>query len=279
MPELPEVETVRRALAPRLVGLRVSEAWSHPSLKFTPALDALGSSFTTVRRRGKYLLLGTDDDTELIVHLGMTGQLLLHSEGAEPASDPYIRARWLLEPDETKGPKTADRQVMLFRDVRRFGRLRVVAAGDYSTIATLNDLGPEPFGEEFDGDRFYEALRASTRRLKTQLLSQRPVAGVGNIYADEALWMAQIHPGSRTLSRPRAHRLRDAIEEVMVQGVNNGGTTLRDYRTLDGGEGSNQFHLRCYGRYGEPCERCGDILARRVYDARTTTLCPTCQTR
>lgn len=219
------------------------------------------------------------------MHLGMTGQLLLQSHDSalrseDPSSeDPYVRARWLLEPDATNEPLPTQRQVLVFRDVRRFGRLRVVASGDYSTIATLNDLGPEPFGAEFDGDTFYEALKASSRRIKTQLLSQRPVAGVGNIYADEALWIAQIHPGSRSLSRPRAHQLRDAIEDVMMQGVKNGGTTLRDYRTPDGGEGSNQFHLRCYGRYGEPCERCGTELARRVYDARTTTLCPTCQTR
>lgn len=281
MPELPEVETVRRALAPELLGLRVVEAWSHPSAKFTPALDALGSSFTTIGRRGKYLLLGTDDDTELVVHLGMTGQLLLTTGHADSAlegvdeTDPYVRAAWTLE----SSGKATDFQRLVFRDVRRFGRLRVVPTGEYSSIATLHELGPEPFGAGFDGDAFHKAIKASSRRIKTQLLSQRPVAGVGNIYADEALWIAQIHPGARSLSRPRAHLLRDAIEEVMTQGVKNGGTTLRDYRTPDGGEGSNQFSLRCYGRYGEPCERCGELLVKRTYDARTTTMCPRCQSR
>ncbi len=280
MPELPEVETVRRALAPELDGLRVAEAWSHPSAKFTPALDVLGSTFITVDRRGKYLLLGTNDQTELVVHLGMTGQLLLGNEPPDQLEtavqrDPYLRAVWRIE---ARNSPTFDR-LLMFRDVRRFGRLRVVPTGDYTSITTLHQLGPEPFGSGFDGDDFHAALKASSRRIKTQLLSQRPVAGVGNIYADEACWIAQIHPGARSLSRPRARRLRDAIEEVMTQGVANGGTTLRDYRTPDGGEGSNQFHLRCYGRYGEPCERCGDLLVKRVYDARTTTLCPTCQRR
>ncbi len=267
MPELPEVETVRRSLAPRLAGRRVVASSSHPSAKFTPAIEVMGAEFTTIGRRGKYLIFGTDDSTELVIHLGMTGQLLLHER--PHVDDPYVRATWTLDDDT----------VLTFRDVRRFGRLRVVPEGDYTTIATLATIGPEPFGLEFDGDRFYEALRTSNRRLKTQLLSQRPVAGVGNIYADEALWIAEINPGTRSLSRPRAHRLRDAIETVMMQGVANGGTTLRDYRTPDGDTGSNQMHLRCYGRYGEPCERCGAILIKRTYDARTTSLCPICQAR
>lgn len=277
MPELPEVETVRRALAPDLQGMHVAAAWSHPSGKFTPALDVLGATFGEVRRRGKYLLIETDDQTELVVHLGMTGQLLLSPallDAQPPGTDPYVRARWTLE-----APEGGPNRELLFRDVRRFGRLRVVPTGEYASIATLENLGPEPFGAEFDGDDFYRALKASSRRIKTQLLSQRPVAGVGNIYADEALWIAEIAPGARSLSRARSHRLRDAIEEVMTQGVANGGTTLRDYRTPDGGEGENQHHLRCYGRYGEPCERCGDVLVKRTYDARTTTLCPTCQSR
>lgn len=265
MPELPEVETVRRELEPTLVGRTLVTAWAHPSAKFAPAIEAIGSCVEAVDRRGKYLLIATDDATELVVHLGMTGQLLIGDE----LDDPYVRAKWSLD----------DGRWLTFRDVRRFGRLRVVPTGDYRTIATLNSLGPEPFGEQFDGDAFYEALRASSRRIKTQLLSQRPVAGVGNIYADEALWLSEIHPGIRSLSRPRAHLLRDAIETVMTSAVDNGGTTLRDYRTPSGQKGSNQHHLYCYGRGGEPCERCGDLLARRTYDARTTTFCPTCQRR
>jgi formamidopyrimidine-DNA glycosylase len=116
-------------------------------------------------------------------------------------------------------------------------------------------------------------------RVKTQLLSQRPVAGVGNIYADEALWRARVHPAVRTISRPAATRLHQAIVEVLTEGIAHGGTTLRDYRTVDGSEGDNQHRLDCYGRAGAPCRRCGAELRRSIVDARGTTSCPVCQRR
>jgi formamidopyrimidine-DNA glycosylase len=116
-------------------------------------------------------------------------------------------------------------------------------------------------------------------RVKTQLLGQRVVAGVGNIYADEALWRAGIHPAARQVSRPAAERLHRAVIDVLAEGIEHGGTTLRDYRTVDGGSGANQHRLDCYGRAGLPCPRCGDVLRRAVVDARGTTWCPTCQRR
>ena len=169
--------------------------------------------------------------------------------------------------------------MLAFHDVRRFGRIHVVDAGRYETIATLHRLGPEPFSDEFTGDGLWRALSASQRRIKTQLLSQRPVAGVGNIYADEALWLAQINPSVRYVSKPRAGRLAEAIRTALASGLRHGGTTLRDYAALDGERGRNQHHLHCYGRAGEPCERCGTELRRRVVDARGTTWCPDCQRR
>jgi len=144
-------------------------------------------------------------------------------------------------------------------------------------MPTLAALGPEPFDDEFTGDALWASLRRSRRAVKTQLLSQRPVAGVGNIYADEALWLAEVHPAERRLSRVRATRLRDAIRTVLREGLDHGGTTLRDYVDAEGSRGSNQLHLRCYGRFGEPCERCGDLLRRSVVDGRGTTWCRTCQ--
>ena len=172
MPELPEVETIRRGLEPLLAGRRVVDARAFPHPKFTPALDAVGAVVDDVRRRGKYLLMGLDDGRELVVHLGMTGQLQLVD--GEP--DPYERAAWLLDDGGTLG----------FRDVRRFGRVRVVPAGEYGGIATLASLGPEPFGDDFTAEGLHDALSRSRARLKTQVLSQRPVAGVGNIYASSA---------------------------------------------------------------------------------------------
>lgn len=266
MPELPEVETIRRQLEPILAGRAITSASSHPSEKFVEAPHATGAGIDRVRRRGKYLILDLDDDRELIVHLGMTGQLSVQDD---PDLDDYVRASWMLD----------DGSTLVFRDVRRFGRIRVVEAGDYATIATLNELGPEPFDDAFTPAHLHQALRASSRRIKTQLLSQRPVAGLGNIYADEALWRSRVYPAARTISRPVAERLHVAIVDVLRAGIDNGGTTLRDYRNAEGGQGTNQFHLQCYGRGGEPCDRCGEPMRSRVWDARTTTWCPSCQPR
>lgn len=266
MPELPEVETIRRQLDPVLAGRSVAKAGSHPSAKFVEAPHASGAGIDRVRRRGKYLIVDLDDDRELIVHLGMTGQLSVQDE---PDLDDYVRAWWELD----------DGSTLVFRDVRRFGRIRVVEAGDYRSIATLHQLGPEPFDKAFTPTHLHHALKASSRRIKTQLLSQRPVAGLGNIYADEALWRSRVYPAARTITRPAAERLHEAIVDVLRAGIDNGGTTLRDYRNAEGGQGTNQFHLQCYGRGGEPCDRCSDRLRSRVWDARTTTWCPSCQPR
>lgn len=272
MPELPEVETVRRQLAPRLLGARVLEAGSHHSAKFTPATEATGARFAAAGRRGKYLLLPFDDGRELVVHLGMTGQLRFRS-GEPDDSDPYLRAWWLLEHDDGRS------EVLEFADVRRFGRLRVVPIGDYSTIPTLATAGPEPWDPELTGLRFWKLLGQSKRALKTHLLSQRPIAGVGNIYADEALWKAEINPRVTRLGRPRAERLLETLREVLEQGIELGGTTLRDYRNAEGGTGGNQHELFAYGRGGEPCLRCGTTMRSAAIDARTTTWCPECQRR
>jgi formamidopyrimidine-DNA glycosylase len=265
MPELPEVETVRRQLEPLVAGRRIVEAWGHPSAKFSSAPFAAGAAIESVGRRGKYLLLALDDDRELIVHLGMTGQLRLR-----PADlDPYVRAWWALDDD----------RILELRDVRRFGRIGVVPRGEHASLPTLAAQGPEPWDEALDDGGLWRNLRRSNAHVKTQLLSQRPIAGVGNIYADEGLWRAGIHPARRSITRKEADRLLAELRNVLEQGIANGGTTLRDYRTPDGEPGRNQLELGCYGRAGEPCLRCGDELRRSVIDARGTTHCPTCQRR
>lgn len=267
VPELPEVETIRIALDPLLAGRTIVGAGAHPSAKFASAPAAIGSTVTGVRRRGKYLL--TDLHTpggkaaELVVHLGMTGQL---RPGMDP-DGPHVRAWWRLD----------DGTTLVFRDVRRFGRIAVVAAGDHRSLPTLAALGPEPFSDDFTPDGLWRALARSTTRVKTQLLGQRVVAGVGNIYADEALWRAGIAPATRRIGRDRAGRLHAAVRDALAVGLANGGTTLRDYRTVSGEPGRNQSALACYGRSGQPCRRCGTALRRSVVDARGTTSCPTCQ--
>ena len=267
MPELPEVETVRRELEPWLVERSIVGASHHPSAKFTAASDAVGTSIETVGRRGKYLLFGLDDGHEMVVHLGMTGRL----RPATPTDDddPHVRARWNLD----------DGTTLEFSDIRRFGRIAVLPHGRYETLPTLAALGPEPFDPAFEPAGFARALKASHRAIKTQLLSQRPVAGVGNIYADEALWEAEVNPSVRRLSAARAARLHRTIRVVLQRGLDNHGTTLRDYRAPSGAQGRNQHALRCYGRAGEPCERCGTPLRRKTIDARATTWCRACQAR
>ena len=270
VPELPEVETIRRQIEPDLAGRRVLDAWAFASPKFDEAPAAVGATFTGVRRRGKYLLADLDLDGrphELVVHLGMTGRL-----GVAPPSDadgPHLRAAWSLD----------DGRRLTFTDVRRFGRIAVVPAGEHAALPTLAALGPEPFDEAFSPDGLRRSVNAGRRAVKTQLLSQRLVAGVGNIYADEALWRAGVHPAARRLTRARAAALRDAVRGALADGLDHGGTTLRDYRDALGGEGSHQHSLDCYGRAGSPCRRCGVELRRTVVAARGTTFCPVCQTR
>jgi formamidopyrimidine-DNA glycosylase len=266
MPELPEVETIRRELAPHVVGRSLGEAWAFPHPKFLPALDAAGATVVGVDRRGKYLLLGLHDTRELVIHLGMTGSLRIVPGGSGP-EDPYLRAWWELD----------DGDRLEFRDVRRFGRLAVVDAGQYQ--GTLGVQGPDALDPTLTAEDLWRSLRASRRAVKTQLLSQRPLAGVGNIYADEALWLARIHPRRRSVSRRQAAELLDALRQVLIAGLDNGGTTLRDYRTVSGAEGQNQHRLLCYGRAGLPCFRCGTLLRRTILDSRATAWCPSCQPR
>ena len=267
MPELPEVETVRAALAPLVEGRRIVDACAHPSAKFCSASEATGTTIEHLGRRGKYLLFELDDGRDLVIHLGMTGRLRLRRP--EDAGDPYVRAWWALD----------DGEVLELRDVRRFGRVAIIERGRHEALPTLAALGPEPFAESFTPEVLWQAVRRSQLRVKTQLLQQRAVAGVGNIYADEALWRAQVDPAARTITRPQAARLHAAIREVLATGIANGGTTLRDYRTVDGSTGRNQHPLECYGRAGEPCSRCGAPLLRKVLDGRGTTWCRTCQRR
>jgi formamidopyrimidine-DNA glycosylase len=271
VPELPEVETIRRQLEPRLRGRRITGSGHFASPKFDEAPQAVGRRVAALDRRGKYLIAGLTRaegpcDRELVVHLGMTGRLRVAASSELDRAEAHLRAWWDLD----------DGQVLAFHDVRRFGRVAVVPAGEHSALPTLHRLGPEPFEDAFDGERLRAWVRGR-RAVKTVLLAQRAVAGVGNIYADEALWLAGIDPRARRLGRARADRLRDAVRAVLDEGLEHGGTTLRDYRDAAGEEGSHQHALRCYGRGGLPCLRCGAVLRSTTLDGRGTTWCASCQ--
>ena len=204
-----------------------------------------------------------DAGLELIMHLGMTGVLRFDFK------DAYTRAGLLLD----------DGRELCFRDVRRFGRMAVINAGCYESIPTLARLGPEPLSDEFNPEAFAAELSRTTSPIKPYLLTQRPVAGVGNIYADEALWLARIHPRSRRIGRSRAQVLHAAIRQVLTEAIEREGTTFRDYQMVDGSSGRNASSLIAYGQAGTPCPRCETPLKKIVLGGRGTTYCPLCQRR
>lgn len=283
MPELPEVESVRRQLAPELTGRRILAVWRdpHPQQRFSDVERAVDLVVAEVIRRGKFLLCplvpeptmgAADAPLELVLHLGMTGSFRFvvstgdHTPASEAAA--HVRARFRLD----------DGHDLVFRDPRRFGRVSVVPTGQYAgVVPTLVTLGPEPLTDDFDPDAFAAGLAATTAPVKAALLGQRLVAGVGNIYADEALWRARIHPASRRVGRARAHDLHAAIREVLAAAIDREGTTFRDYQMVNGESGRNADFLVAYGQGDLPCQRCGTPMRKTVIAQRGTTYCPTCQ--
>ncbi|MGZ8688217.1 MAG: bifunctional DNA-formamidopyrimidine glycosylase/DNA-(apurinic or apyrimidinic site) lyase [Gaiellaceae bacterium] len=273
MPELPEVETVRRGIAPVLEGGRIERAAIlDPRLvrPFDPQLVAgelVGERVSTVERRGKYLVVRFEEGRALLIHLRMTGSLRHGLRGAL-GEDPHTRA--VLSMDN--GSDVA------YRDVRRFGTWELFERGDVGPYLAAR-LGPEPLGPSFSANRLGARLHGRRAPLKSALLDQRTLAGLGNIYVDEALWHSRLHPlrPAGSLDGEEVRCLHRALRKVLRLGIERQGSTLRDYATPDGGYGSMQDEFRAYGRAGEPCDRCGAELERIVVAGRGTTFCPLCQ--
>jgi formamidopyrimidine-DNA glycosylase len=271
MPELPEVETVVRGLQNSLVGRTIGTVevlWTRTIAGCAPQAFAgrlLDRRFLHVRRRGKWIHLELDGDEHLLIHLRMSGRLRV-----EPADAPVDRhARVIFSLDE--GLR------LRFSDQRKFGR--IILTGDPEEI--LGDLGPEPLGEDFTVARLAQMLARRRGRLKPLLLNQRFIAGLGNIYTDEALWRARIHPLRRAdmLSEREVARLHEAIRVVLSEAVVAEGTTLDDfgYVGVNGQPGEFATRLAVYGRAGEPCPRCDAPIDRIKVSQRGTSLCPRCQ--
>ena len=271
MPELPEVETIRRQLAPHVEGRRIEAArvldarWCEPAPG--PELERVvtGRRIERVARRGKYLVLELEDDVHLVMHLRMTGNLLLVEAGAER---PHLRVRLAL------GEKD-----LLFCDVRRFGT-GVVLLGSEARDAYFEDrLGVEPLEPHFTAEALRELARGRRAPVKAFLLSQERIAGVGNIYADEALFRARIHPlrPVGTLRRPQLAALRDAVVETLEAGIDARGATIDDFRHADGAEGSFQDRFLVHLREGESCPRCETPIRKLRAAGRGTYVCPRCQ--
>jgi formamidopyrimidine-DNA glycosylase len=273
MPELPEVETVRTRLAPDLERRTIVRARIDDPRLVRPELpEAIaglleGRRIERIGRRGKYLLVELADGEALAIHLRMTGNVLRRLPGVEPPR--ALRAELELD----------DGALVAYTDLRRFGTWEHF--GDPETLQAFlaQKLGPEPFSDEFDPAFLYAALHRREAPLKAVILDQRVVAGLGNIYADEALWAAKLHPElpASRVRRPALARLHEAIREVLQRGIENQGASIRDYRLPDGGHGSMQERFAVYGRTGLPCPRCGTPIRRLVVGQRGTHICPHCQ--
>lgn len=271
MPELPEVETLAQEMRALLIGrciLRVEVRWPRTVAAPDPETFArrlTGRCIREIGRRGKWLLLGLDGEEWLLVHLRMSGRLTV--EDVEASEDAHIRVVFHLE----------DGRRLHFSDPRKFGRMVLTACPE----DWLGDLGPEPLDPGLTPERLAGMLRGRRVRLKPLLADQRFLAGLGNIYADEVLWRARLHPLRRadTLTTEEVTRLHGAIREVLEEAVARRGTTLADRRYVlpDGRPGEFAAHLGVYGREGAPCPRCGTSIVRIRIGGRSAHFCPQCQ--
>ncbi len=289
MPELPEVETVCRQLEPEIEGRRIARLevldprWCRPMLAAMLEKAVEGSQIEGLTRRGKYLLLGLEGERTLVMHLRMTGNLVLvegeskldPSEGRRlyenerSVSERHLRARFGLD----------DGRALWFTDPRRFGEAFLIDDADLDE--RFAKLGVEPFSEQFTAEALGEMAAGRTVPLKSFLLDQSGVAGVGNIYADEALFRARLHPLSPAGSmKPEHHEaLRDAVVAALAAGIDGGGASIDDYRDGRGERGTMQDEFLVHTREGEPCPECGGAIVRIVVSGRSTYYCPSCQVR
>jgi formamidopyrimidine-DNA glycosylase len=273
VPELPEVETTRLQLEPHLVGRRFDRVDIHDPRLVRPlepsavAAELEGERVSALDRRGKYLIVRFESGRALLIHLRMTGSLR-HAPKGELADDPHRRAVVRLD----------DGSDVAYRDVRRFGTWQLLEPEDLEPYLEKR-LGVEPLERTFTSPRLGRRLEGRRAPIKAALLDQRTVAGLGNIYVDEALWRAELHPlrPAGTLEEGELTRLTRAIKDVLKAGVKRQGASLRDYSTPDGGRGRMQDRFRVYGREGDPCQRCGTPIDKIRTAGRGTWYCPNCQ--
>jgi formamidopyrimidine-DNA glycosylase len=296
MLELPEVETVRRQLEPELVGKRIESAsvlderLTRPEPPHSVERAVAGRQVEAVSRRGKYLLIELEGERTLAIHLRMTGNLLLRGAGdgavtdlmeTEPAGGPglydsppepsHVRARFALD----------DGGELIFTDLRRFGQAIVLDRGDQLEDYFAARLGVEPLSDELTPERLLELAKDRKAPLKSFLLTQSRIAGIGNIYADEALWRARLHPLSPagSMKREHAERLVEGIVGALTAGLDHGGASIDDYLDARGERGSMQDEFLVHTREGEPCRRGDGEIMRIVVTGRSTYFCPACQER
>jgi formamidopyrimidine-DNA glycosylase len=275
MPELPEVEVIRRGLAPRLVGRRfVGVSAGEKSLRRQSSPQELehwlkGRGLLDLSRRGKYLVFALEGGVTLLVHLGMTGHLLLGSEAKTLPFQDHIHLVFHLD----------NGLELIYQDVRRFGQVLVFPPG--SGPPQLLEVGREPFSRLVTPQWLAEQARGRSRPIKNFLLDGRILAGIGNIYASEILFAAGLHPAAPagSLSREDWRRTLKETRRILKEAIAQGGTRIRDFLNIDAKPGHFQVRLLVYGKEGEPCRRCGGSIARLVQAGRSTFFCPKCQPR
>jgi formamidopyrimidine-DNA glycosylase len=273
VPELPEVETVRRRLEPSLVGRRFDRVQildARLTRPFDPAevaRELVGERVASVDRRGKYLIVRFETARALLIHLRMTGSVLT---GAAASAESDLHRRAIVTLD--------DGSAVAYRDVRRFGTWLLLEPGELDAYVDAR-VGHEPLAPNYRARDLAAALANRRAPIKAAILDQRTVAGVGNIYADEALWRARIHPltPAAQLDLDEVKTLHRAVRRALEHGIARQGSTLRDYRLPDGGSGAMQHEFKVYGRVGEPCDRCGTPIDKIRVAGRGTWYCPSCQ--
>lgn len=272
MPELPEVEIIARSLAPQLVGRTILDVerldWER--MVETPAVGAFrreiaGQRIVAARRRAKWLLLDLDAGLTLALHLRMSGRLEVHPPDDEARAHVHLIIR------------LDDQRRLFFDDERKFGRVRLLDAAGLAALDAAH--GPEPLDDRFTAAELGRILRGRRTRIKPLLLDQRVIAGMGNIYASEALWLARIHPliPACAIEADGVTALHTAIRQALTSAIEHEGSSLRNYRNGYGLRGQNQEHFLAYDRDGHPCQRCGTPIERIVVGQRSTFFCPTCQ--
>ena len=274
MPEMPEVEIIRRYLDKQLAGQRIEafESLLPRQIQF-PAPDKFeamvcGQEIAGMGRRGKYMLMRLVSGTELVFHLRMTGSLVYVPAG-ETFDNNHIRQIFYL----LGGGR------LYFADIRTFGTICAVQPGEEGLVRGLAEMGPEPLSPEFTPTYLQQEAHGRRTPVKNFLLDQRRVGGIGNIYADEALFLAKVHPSREagSLTVEEWQHLHAAVNQVIAAGIEDGGTTFRDYRNGAGGKGSHQDNLYVYNRQGEPCRECGVLIEYTKLGGRGTHYCPMCQ--
>lgn len=285
MPELPEVETVRRGLAPFMEGAVISRVeLRRPDLRFPlPAgfVQRLsGSRIETLDRRGKYLIAGLSTGESLIMHLGMSGRFTVDAGTARrPGRFAIARSSDARHDHVVFHIESGERAVVTYNDPRRFGFMDIALKGGLESCRHFKDMGPEPLGNGFSADVLNGSLAGRTGPVKTALLDQRVVAGLGNIYACEALYRARISPRRRagSVAGKRGERLHAAIVSVLRDAIEAGGSSLRDFAGANGDLGYFQHRFDVYDREGKACPSCGGTVSRIVQSGRSTFFCGRCQ--